>query len=203
MLFRGERESLVTLSTISFPNHTFPMTFKLSRLMILGIALKRFRKSPTCSNETKVKHHGHSNLKQCQGEKTSPSFSINFQNSATQRCQNPRFQQQGQTQLKQSWLQQLSNFGFFLFTFLNSEPNSIVGFSGLIRAVLRTTAPSSTVYRSDCDNQEAYQLLHATNGQISNKSANSGHGFREFLLAPPVSEHMPKEKCRYLNQQEI
>jgi hypothetical protein len=119
------------------------------------------------------------------------------------RCQNPRFQQQGQTQLKQSWLQQLSIFGFFLLTFLNSEPNSIVGFSGLIRAVLRTTAPSSTVYRSDCNNQEAYQLLHATNGQISKKSANSDHGFREFLLAPPVREHMPKEKCRYLNQQEI
>jgi hypothetical protein len=178
------------------------MTFKLSRLMILGIALKRFRKSPTCSNETEVKHLDTTVSNNARERKQLPP-SASISKIQQLRCQNPRFQQQGQKELKQSWLQQLSIFGFFLFTFLNSEPNSIVGFSGLIRAVLRTTAPSSTVYRSDCNNQEAYQLLHATNGQISSKSANSDHGFREFLLAPPVSEHMSKEKCRYLNQQEI
>jgi hypothetical protein len=41
---------------------------------------------------------------------------------------------------------------------LNSGPNSTVGFSGFTRAVFRTTAPSSTVYKSDYNNQQAHQL---------------------------------------------
>ncbi len=60
----GRRLSLVTLSTICFPNHTFPMTFKLSRLMMLGIALKRFRKSPTCSCKVEIKNQEYDDLKQ-------------------------------------------------------------------------------------------------------------------------------------------
>ncbi len=60
----GQRLSFVTLSTICFPNHTFPMTFKLSRLMMLGIALKRFRKSPTCSCKVEIKNQEYDNLKQ-------------------------------------------------------------------------------------------------------------------------------------------
>lgn len=37
------------------------------------------------------------------------------------------------------------------FTFLNSGPNSIAGFVGLVLALFLVTKPSTRVYRSDCE----------------------------------------------------
>ena len=57
-----------------------------------------------------------------------------------------------------------------IFTFLNSELDSTVGLAGLVLAMLRTTAPSSTVYRSDCAKKkfvkQILNLMYVSNSRI-------------------------------------
>jgi hypothetical protein len=75
-------------------------------------------------------------------------------------------------------------------TFLNSELNSTVGFSGIFLAGLRVTEPSFTVYKSDCTKQSC---------QISSQAEQINFTYQALLETAMSEQSYTGEHAMYEN----